>query len=88
MSAVAAPAIPAAPKPSPRVTLTWEFTGAPPGTRTPNSRIKSGPLGCSGCSACTDSTRKRCNRTAAWRCSTTGRLTVQLPVYCAAAARP
>jgi hypothetical protein len=32
-------------KPSPTVALAWDFTGAPPGTRTPNPRIKS-PLLC------------------------------------------
>ena len=37
--------------------------GAPPGTRTPNPRIRSGMLGVSGRSACTDSTRKRSGST-------------------------
>ena len=36
---VAARPVTGTPKPSPGVALTWEFTGAPPGTRTP--RIKS-----------------------------------------------
>ena len=38
-------------------------TNAPPGTRTPNPRIKSGPLGRSGRPACTDSSRKRTGST-------------------------
>jgi len=38
-------------------------TGAPPGTRTPNPRIKRGMLGVSGRSACSDSTRKRSGST-------------------------
>ena len=42
---VAARPVTGTPKPSPGVALTWGFTGAPPGTRTPNPRIKS-PLLC------------------------------------------
>jgi hypothetical protein len=45
MTAVAARPVTGTPKPSPGVALTWGFTGAPPGTRTPNPRIKS-PLLC------------------------------------------
>ena len=42
---VAAWPIQGVPKPSPEMGLTGGFTGAPPGTRTPNPRIKS-PLLC------------------------------------------
>ena len=42
---VAARPVQGVPRSRPGVALTWEFTGAPPGTRTPNPRIKS-PLLC------------------------------------------
>jgi hypothetical protein len=38
---VAARLIQGVPRSLPKVALTWGFTGAPPGTRTPNPRIKS-----------------------------------------------
>ena len=50
-------------KPPRWVALSRYFTGAPPGTRTPNPRIKSGLLGRSGLSDCTDSTRQRSGST-------------------------
>jgi hypothetical protein len=55
--------LPPAPTPPLRMALTRDFTGAPPGTRTPNPRIKRGMIGVSGRPACTDSTRNRSGST-------------------------